>query len=68
MTKLLQILNYIDLHASRHGFRPKTEEPFLRSEFMVALNLDMLDASRSPNADSPPFDDHGKAEEENVKN
>ena len=32
-------------------------EPFTRSEFTAALNVDMLDAGRSPNADSPPTDD-----------
>ena len=32
------------------------KEPFPRSEIMAALNLDMLDAGRSPNADSPPSD------------
>ena len=32
------------------------KEPFPRSEFTTVLNLDMLDAGRSPNADSPPRD------------
>ena len=50
MIKLAYIFNYIDPHAQRHGFRPKTQKkPFPRSEFMLALNLDTLDG-RSPNA------------------
>ena len=50
------------------------KEPFPRSEFTLALNLDILDAGRLPNAvrdnagtaqvdfefDRPPFDHHGK--------
>ena len=42
-------LNYIDLHAQRQGFRAK-KEPFPRSEFTLALNLDIVDTGRSPNA------------------
>ena len=41
------ILNHIDLYAQRRGFRI---EPFPRSMFTLALNLDILDAGRSPNA------------------
>ena len=54
--KLVYIFNYInllvlvDLHAQRHGFWPTEKEPFPRSEFTLALNLDVLDAGRSPNA------------------
>ena len=32
------------------------KEPFLRSKFTAAQNLDMLNAGQSPNADSPPRD------------
>ena len=39
----------VDLHAQRHGFRPTEKEPFPRSEFTLVLNLDILDAGRSPN-------------------
>ena len=35
--KLTYFFNNIDLHAKRHGFRPK--KPFPRSEFTLALNL-----------------------------
>ena len=42
--KLSYIFNYINLHAQCHGFWPK------RNHFRVALNLDILDASWSPNA------------------
>ena len=50
--KLLSILNYIDLHAWRHGLRPKRNH-FRGQSSRRALNLDMLDAGQSPNADSP---------------
>ena len=47
-------LNYIHLHSTCLASRISTpKEPF-PSEFTAALNLDMLDAGRSPNADSPP--------------
>ena len=32
------------------------KDPFPRSEYTAALNFDMLDAGRPPNADSPPKD------------
>ena len=49
MIKFAYIFNYIDLDAQRHGFRPKKKGPFQRSGFMLAINLDVLDAGRSPN-------------------
>ena len=48
----------VELHWSTcSASRISTEtEPFLRSGFTAALNLDILDAGRSQNADSPPRD------------
>ena len=71
MIKLLQILNYIDLHAWRHGFQPKRNH-FRGQRFTAVPNLDMLDTrwSIAKMADSPPRDHlitMVKAEKENVR-
>ena len=47
------IFNNIDLHAKLASRILTQKEPFPRSEFTPALHLDMLDADRSPNAESP---------------
>ena len=43
------LFNYIDLHAQRHGLQLQKEQ-FPRSEFTLALNLDILDAGRPSSA------------------
>ena len=45
-TTSINTLSVMDLNSTQ-------KEPFPRSEFMLALNLDILNSGRSPYADSP---------------
>ena len=47
---LAYIFNYMVLHAQRDGLRPKMQHFPEISDFTLALNLDIVDAARLPNA------------------